>query len=452
MITRIYIDGFKSFRNFEMEFTPFTVVAGLNASGKSNLFDAFELLSRLASKDLREAFPERRGSVRELFTLVEGDTYLDKMTFEVDVLVAKKVKDKWGQEADIKSPRLRYELAIERRTDAHGFEELFVSHEKLAKIPTAEDNWAKLNVPKEDAHLWKSTQAGGSSKPFVETIEKEGGAIIYLRQDGGKEGRLMVADAIKQTVLGGENSADFPHVFAMKEEMRGWRFMQLSPEELRKPTAQDPKMSYHITHSGANLASALYRIAHEDPSVLDDISIQLMRFLPEYTQVSVFNDEPNKQFIVKLKHSDGKEFTSRVLSEGTLRILTLVILKFDPEHKGVLCFEEPENGMHPLRIKQMATLLHDLSGDFEDPAAPLRQVIVNTHSPLLVEEMQQGYENASVWLSKMSTLLTDYKGKRVRFSCTTMNRVDQNGPYTIGPGEKFSLADLKAYLSCIHQP
>ena len=48
MLTYVKISGFKSFHDFEMEFTPFTVIAGANASGKSNLFDALSLLSRLA--------------------------------------------------------------------------------------------------------------------------------------------------------------------------------------------------------------------------------------------------------------------------------------------------------------------------------------------------------------------------------------------------------------------
>ena len=56
MITKIKINGFKTFHNFEMEFSPLTVVAGLNASGKSNLFDALQLLSRLAEFDLKTAF------------------------------------------------------------------------------------------------------------------------------------------------------------------------------------------------------------------------------------------------------------------------------------------------------------------------------------------------------------------------------------------------------------
>jgi len=40
MITRIEIDGFKTFRNFSLELAPLQVIVGLNGAGKSNLFDA----------------------------------------------------------------------------------------------------------------------------------------------------------------------------------------------------------------------------------------------------------------------------------------------------------------------------------------------------------------------------------------------------------------------------
>ena len=63
MLTYLKINGFKSFQNFEMEFTPLTVIAGANASGKSNLFDALKLLARLAETDnLKKAFKEQEGT------------------------------------------------------------------------------------------------------------------------------------------------------------------------------------------------------------------------------------------------------------------------------------------------------------------------------------------------------------------------------------------------------
>lgn len=73
MITKIEIDGFKTFENFEMVFAPFVIIAGSNGSGKSNLFDAIKLLSSLAENDLKTAFADQRGSFSELFTLFSHD-------------------------------------------------------------------------------------------------------------------------------------------------------------------------------------------------------------------------------------------------------------------------------------------------------------------------------------------------------------------------------------------
>lgn len=453
MITRIEIDGFKSFKNFSMEFTPFTVIAGINASGKSNLFDALELLSRLSVMELRDAFPDTRGTVNELFTLIDEDTYVDTMSFAAELLVERKVKDNWGLEAEIKSPRLRYELKIERKKNLRGFEELSISHEYLNKISTDEDSWSKTFIHRLKQNLWKSTQKGGSSNPFITTENINGLPSIYIRQDGGQGGKATPAKTVSQTVLSGVNSIDFPHVFAAKEEMLNWRFMQLNPEDLRQPTKQDAKMSYDITHSGANLASALFRMKEEDEYVLVEISRELIKFLPEYVGVDVINDESNKQFIIKLRHKDGKEFSSRVLSEGTLRLLALTIMQFDERHRGLLCFEEPENGIHPQRIKLMTKLLYNLSADFDNDDMPLRQVIVNTHSPLLVREMLniKGTKTNSVWLSKMTTLITEINGKRLKIKNTQIHPVSFISEYSLFQPTQMSIADLDNYLNTLKE-
>ena len=53
--------------------------------------------------------------------------------------------------------------------------------------------------------------------------------------------------------------------------------------------------------------------------------------------------------------------------------------------------EEPENGIHPERVKPMLELLHSLTADVREPASeanPLRQVIDNTHSPGVVGQVR----------------------------------------------------------------
>ena len=154
-----------------------------------------------------------------------------------------------------------------------------------------------------------------------------------------------------------------------------------------------------------NLAAVLYRIKQEDKYNLKEISRKLQTFLPNFIEVDVIDDNENKQYLIKLKDKDKKEYSSRVLSEGTLRILALCILEYDNKHTGLLCFEEPENGIHPFRIEAMTKLLKDLSIDFIDTKMPLRQVIVNTHSPVLVGHINKWEQdkNVSIWYAEIIT-------------------------------------------------
>jgi hypothetical protein len=66
-------------------------------------------------------------------------------------------------------------------------------------------------------------------------------------------------------------------------------------------------------------------------------------------------------------------------------------MEFDRQSGGLLCLEEPENGIHPRRIPVMLQLLQDIATDTDAPCDegnPLRQVIVNTHSPLVFQQVQ----------------------------------------------------------------
>jgi hypothetical protein len=66
-------------------------------------------------------------------------------------------------------------------------------------------------------------------------------------------------------------------------------------------------------------------------------------------------------------------------------------LRNDPEHYGVLCLEEPENGVHPSRFQRVARVLRDLATNFQDEDQvqfPLRQLLVNTHSPTFISQAE----------------------------------------------------------------
>lgn len=310
MITKIEIDGFKTFSKFSMEFSPLTVIAGTNASGKSNLFDALHLLSNLASSDLRSAFASKqlRGSISELFTKIDDSHSVSKMSFAVELLVPRIIKDNWGGVAELKTPRLRYELCVEKHKGIMGYEELTVVHERLLRIATDEDVWAKKFLKKETG-LWKSSRSGGSSTPYINTIIDKGLPTIKIRQDGRQGGRSIIANTANQTVLGSINSVEFPHIYAAQREIAGWNFMQLNPELLREPTRYDIGYTGNIIgHAGENLSAALYRLKTTDDFLLQQIILKLSSFLPEYTKLSAKMIKPtNNLFLnyvmLKEKHS-----------------------------------------------------------------------------------------------------------------------------------------------------
>lgn len=415
MITYIKIDGFKSFHNFEMVFTPLTVIVGSNAAGKSNLFDALRLLAALADADkIQKAFREQRGGVLELFTQYEDHTIAERISFVVEMLVNPVVKDTWGGVDQLKYTRLRYELVLKRFENGIGLQDIEVEYEKLDTIKHDSDKWIRI-LPTETANVWRpKVKTGKRQTPYMYTEEYNGVMTVIVPQDGsqGKKRYYPLRNATK-TVLSSFDSVDFKHILAAKEEMKSWRFLQLNPNDLRTPTS---KMTGEdvISPTGCNLAAALFRIKQNDMYNLKIISRKLQSFIPNFVSVDVVDDVENKQYIIVLKDRNGKEYTSRVLSEGTMRVLTLCILLQDEKHNGLLCFEEPENGIHPFRIKAMTSLLKELSTNFEDIELPLRQVIVNTHSTIFVKEMNRWIENPclTIAFAQMINISLSFENKK----------------------------------------
>lgn len=72
---------------------------------------------------------------------------------------------------------------------------------------------------------------------------------------------------------------------------------------------------------------------------------------------------------------------ARVVSEGTLRMLGLLALGGVKEPPALVGFEEPENGVHPRWIRDIAKILASRaeSGD--------TQLVVTTHSPVLPDHL-----------------------------------------------------------------
>lgn len=115
------------------------------------------------------------------------------------------------------------------------------------------------------------------------------------------------------------------------------------------------------------MPAALQRIGYEDGDPervyarvagrLADLSGLKVR------KLTVQEDDVRELLTVELTESGGMTLPARSLSEGTLRFLALCVLLEDPSVTGLLCMEEPENGIHPANIGAMVSLVRDLAVD-----------------------------------------------------------------------------------------
>lgn len=447
MITRIEIDGFKTFQDFFLELGPFQVIVGVNGSGKSNLFDALRLLARLADADLRTAFQDLRGEAGELFRLLPDARPTNRIRLAVELFIDRHIQDSWGAQAELKYTRLRYEVHIERRPDERGLERLYVTHESLVPIARGKDAWLKRYLV-QDLNIWLPRLTGGRSSPFISTEEESGTNTILLHQDGHGGRKASVAERVERTILSGVTNTEFPHALAVREEMRAWHFLQLNPEVLRQPGSM--LAPTFLAPDGSNLPSTLARIESEDELALTDVSRDLANLVPGIVGVGVEKDTARERYLVHAHTEDGNTFSSRVLSDGTLRLLALVTLKNDPQHHGVLCFEEPENGVHPFRLQQMAHLLRALATDFSDPEQQhtrLRQLLVNTHSPVFAG--QTGVRDHLLFAQMVQRVQPGQNGRVARLTQITPVDVDPQLKMRLGLSDEtrqYTLRQVIQYL------
>lgn len=395
MLTRLEIDGFKTFENQIIDLMPFTAIVGNNAAGKSNLFDAIQLLSNLATRDVAEAIKDMRGEPLELFRRTpSGRSHQIRLAAEV--LTDPTVRDPWGSEVRLKHTRMRYEVTLERREIRPGIERIQVAHEAVLPVMRKDDRWA-LAIRSSSAFRLAYLKYA-RNKPWLTTEERPEGLIFEIHQDGnqGRNRPARPAGSADATVLYSITNAEFAHLFALKEEMRHWRLLQLDPALLRRPV---PATAPDVLNSdGSNLAAVLARLKAETQSssrpngALNDIAAELNNLIPGVMRLDAELHDASREYRVELTMRDGLPFTSRVISDGTLRVLALLTLLHDTRHRGLICFEEPENGVHPARVKLLVQRLRDMvtnpsTFDAGDELASLSQLLLNSHSPVVLSAL-----------------------------------------------------------------
>ena len=357
VLDRIRIRGFKSLHDVELHLAPLVVVFGPNAVGKSNLLEALMLLGRLVTeRTVSDALaPPIRGYPLEAFSLPRGGLrdLLEQEQVTLDL------------EADLRPPMLA------------GKDESLRYRVAIAAAPRTGE------VRVVDEYLTRLDRVGQPRASFKPRIEKVGDHLV-VRQLGEAGTPRHEPTGLNHSIVSnlqysGENR--YPDLDRLRAELGGWRTYYLDPARAMR-MAQPPRETSDIAPSGELIAPFLYRLKGNEKHArsFHAIARALRTVIPSIESLSVDLD-PERGTIDLRICQQGTEYSSRVISEGTLRILALCSIAANPWPARLVAFEEPENGVHPRRIEVISKLLASIAEN-ED-----RQVVVTTHSPTFVSAM-----------------------------------------------------------------
>lgn len=377
MLKRIRIDGYKSLTGTDVTLRPLSVLFGPNAAGKSNFLDALQLLSRIAtSRTLKDAFePPYRGKPLESFTFpqdgIKGLLAKETASFtiEADIELSRAVMEAVNRQIR----EMKKTKASDEHPEAGERPQSYV-REKYLRYRIEVEIMPKSGILRvADEYLSALNRKGGESgarKPFLEKV----GNRLHLRMEGQAHptyyDRYLDHSVLSMPLY----PPHYPHLVALREELSSWFFFYFEPRE-RMRAPNPVKEVRHIGLMGEELAAFLNTLRALDDPQFRAVEKALHAIMPNVTGIDVGVNELGE---VELRLLEGSTpIPARVLSEGTLRVLGLLALGGAKEPPALLGFEEPENGIHPRRIRMITDVLktRTATGD--------TQFVVTTHSPIL---------------------------------------------------------------------
>jgi predicted ATPase len=224
-----------------------------------------------------------------------------------------------------------------------------------------------------------------SKLPLADGVSREGGPEIEFRFWPPHESVLarlacrseLVCDLLQVVPT---EAPDWPALRERLGHIRSFLFDHYAMAE-----ASALASGAELSSNGGNLAAVLGAMRQRAPTEFTALVAEIVRLLPEYVALDLsVSDGGSVEFSLRL--ADGGVVTAGNLSQGTLYLLAMLAIAFEPNPPAVLCVEEIDRGIHPRMLREVRDALYRLSypQSFGLARHPV-QVIATTHSPYLLD-------------------------------------------------------------------
>lgn len=359
-LEKVHIKNFLSLRDVTLQLKPLTVLVGPNASGKSNVLNALNLLNMMTSAKN----PPPAKYIQDCLSAGQ----VNNIIFEL--------------QAKVESSLAAYKLELSDKSDNS-----FVSEELLLK-----------------------------GVKDVQVISIENGEGMVQDEDGSNHTNY------KSNKLALQSAGDYgnkPITRALTEFIKGWEFYDFQPGHMRGSVARLTEIltgrseglseSPKLDDDGSTLPDLLSYWYENDQERFNNVSESLERC----TNIKIDLCEIDGDHQLCLSEGYEKPFPIKRASDGTMRLVAYYILLNEPELPPLIAIEEPERNLHPGALTEIAYVLEQI--------AKRSQVIITTHSSQLLGAFDSESLSDSLGVLLLSNRpgvgtevlnLEDYRGKR----------------------------------------
>ena len=334
-IETLKIKNFKVFKDVEVKKIPnMAVFLGMNGVGKSTFFDIFGFLNDCLTQNVKTALAARHGFKEVISRDQEGD---------IEFLIQFRPAPR--------EPLVTYELSI------------------------GLDSNEQPVVTKETMRF----RRGQNGKPFIVldfsygkgyAVSGKINSLEDVQNTNRTDQSLNSPDILAIKGLG--QFQDFVAVSAFRKLVEDWHVSDFHIDEAKQRNPAG--YSESLSKTGDNLANVAKYMFETHKSLFDAILKKMKERVPGVTNVEA---EDTKDGYVVLRFNDGKfkdPFSSRLVSDGTIKMFAYLVMLNSPSKRSLLCVEEPENQLYP-------QLLQVLAEEFRAYSDAGGQVFISTHSP-----------------------------------------------------------------------
>lgn len=347
MITRFYVDNYKSLVDFTYEPKPMELIVGANGSGKTTVFEALEKIKQFA---------------------FSGD--------EIDEVFDYDQETRWKRSGK-RFHEVRFELTVCHQNDE--FKYILVVDLEVLKVVLQEDLLLNGEPVVESRTQWLNTYPHSSDNPF----DNERSATMKVRG----ETKTFPVSSPSQSIL----LLSSPEIYRFTSLLSKIHTVSISPNRMSSKIMESNKNeeeNAEIAVGFRNFASYFARALQEKPDAVAAVRSSLSSVMDGFSSLSVERSQFGDRYLKAIFRSglapqeERLSFGLKELSDGQRVLIALyTLLHCAVSADSTLLIDEPENF---IALRELQPWLFEMQDKVEESGG---QVLLISHNPEFINQM-----------------------------------------------------------------